>query len=239
MEPLSTMEALRQELSGGAGEPEADSARSTFRNLLKAVVTLELPPGVLVSERDLMQRLRCSRAALRPALIRLAELGLIRTLPRKGLVVTALDTFDVFEIYEARWAIEARVARLAATRVDEVKLALITRLAEHPPGATRDDRNWTTFLERDQRLHLAVASTAGNRYLFDALTRVLPLSSRVWHWVYATLDVAEHIRYEHDDIVAALRERDPDAAEAAVTAHVEQARDLLRELFITQLAQAG
>jgi GntR family transcriptional regulator, rspAB operon transcriptional repressor len=210
-----------------------------FGTCSKAIVTLELPPGVMVSERHLMERLGCSRAALRPALIRLSELGLIATLPRKGLVVTALDTFDVFEIYEARWAIEARVARLAAARVNDGQLEVIARLAEHPPAAARHEGNWTTFLERDQRLHLAVASAAGNRYLFDALTRVLPLSSRVWHWVYATVDTAGHIRYEHDDIVQALRERDSDAAEAAVTAHVEQARDMLRELFITQLAQAG
>lgn len=236
MDATTTMQALRAELSGAAVAGEDEAAQPVFRQLLKAIVTLELEPGLMVSERHLMEQFSCSRASLRPALIRLSELGLLRTLPRKGLIVAPLDSLDVFEIYEARWVIEARVSRLAAMRVKPNELDAIANLAQHSAHEVQPhDGNWTTFLEQDQLLHLTIASTARNRYLFDALTRVLPLASRVWHWVYGQLDASEHIRYEHHDIVDALRSRDPDAAERAVTAHVEQARDMLRSVLMDRL----
>ncbi len=75
---------------------------------------------------------------------------------------------------------------------------------------------------------------AGNRYLYDALTRLLPLATRLWHWVYGNLGTDEHIRFHHRDIVEALRAGDPDAAEAAVAHHIERARERLAVVFLAR-----
>lgn len=229
-QPLDT---LREQLSGHADPDEAQGAERTFRRLLHAIVSLELRPGALVSERDMMEASGATRASLRPAVVRLSELGLVRTLPRKGLVVASLDTLDAQRIYEARWAVEGRVARLAAMRATDEEITALDDLAAEPVADESDGREaWRSFLEHDQALHLSIAATAKNRYLYDALTRILPLASRLWHWAYGELGVDQQVRFGHHVLVDAIRAHDPDAAEDAVLSHVEQAQGMLREVFI-------
>lgn len=242
MDSRGPLDTLREELSGqGHLREDADGGSDvTFRRLLNAIVTLDFPPGALVAERDLMAAANATRASMRPAVIRLAELGLIRSLPRKGLVVAPLDTLDAHALYEARWPIEARAARLAALRARDDEIEALEALAEEPREDATDGRaTWRIFLEHDQALHLRIAAAAKNPYLYDALTRILPLASRLWHWAYGELGVGQHVRFGHHDIVDAVRARDADAAESATISHVEQAQSVLRDVFVNRLGGAG
>ena len=233
MDPRQPLDTLREELSGHTDPGEGQGAERTFRRLLHAIVSLQLQPGSLVSERDMMETADATRASLRPAVVRLSELGLVRTLPRKGLVVAPLDTLDAQRIYEARWAVEGRVARLAAMRATDDEIAGLQSLAGEPQAAGADGREaWRSFLEHDQALHLSIAATAKNRYLYDALTRILPLASRLWHWAYGELGVDQDVRFGHHDLVDAIALHDQDAAEHAVMSHVDQAQTMLRDVFI-------
>lgn len=235
MEPGSTLETLRQELSGrGISVDAAGGSDGVFRQLFNAVISLELQPGALVSERELMELSACSRSALRPAVIRLEELGLLRSLPRKGLVVAPLEPVEAAALYEAREAIETRVLRLAAERARHEQLELLDELVESWKQSAEEAWSWRIFMERDQEFHLALAAMAGNPYLYDALTRLMPLAARLWNWVYSQLGTDAHIRFHHDDILAAVRAGDPDAAERAVVDHIDRSRTRLSEFFISR-----
>lgn len=239
MEPGSTLDTLRQELSGrGLSLNATRGSDGVFRQLFNAVVSLDLQPGVLVSERELMDLAGCSRSALRPAVIRLEELGLLRSLPRKGLVVAPLEPMEAAALYEAREAIETRVLRLAAERARDQHLQLLDELVESWHQSVEEAWSWRTFMERDQEFHLALASMAGNPYLYDALTRLMPLAARLWNWVYAQQGTDAHIRFHHEDIVDAVRAGDPDAAERAVMDHINRSRTRLSEFFVSRW-QAG
>jgi DNA-binding GntR family transcriptional regulator len=235
MEPGTTLDALRQELSGrGTSLTTAAGSDGAFRQLFNAVISLELQPGRLVSERQLMELADCSRSALRPAVIRLEELGLLRSLPRKGLVVAPLEAMEAAALYEAREAIETRVLRLAAERARDQHLQLLDELVASWDQTVENAWSWRTFMERDQEFHLALASMAGNPYLYDALTRLMPLAARLWNWVYSELGTDTHIRFHHEDIIEAVRAGDPDAAEQAVTEHIDRSRTRLSEFFVAR-----
>lgn len=235
MEPSRTLDALRQELSGrGLSIDGAAGSDGVFRKLFNAVITLEIEPGLLVSERELMELADCSRSALRPAVIRLEELGLLRSLPRKGLVVAPLEAMDAAALYEAREAIETRVLRLAAERARREHLELLDELVSSWEHSVEEAWPWRTFMERDQEFHLALASMAANPYLYDALTRLMPLAARLWHWVHGQVGTDAHIRFHHEEIVDAVRAGDPDAAEQAVVDHINRSRDRLTEFFVSR-----
>jgi DNA-binding GntR family transcriptional regulator len=235
MEPSRTLDALRQELSGRRLTFDAaPGSDGVFRQLLNAVVSLEIEPGRLLSERDLMELADCSRSALRPAIIRLEELGLLRALPRKGLVVAPLEAMEAAALYEAREAIETRVLRLAAERARREHLDMLDELVRSWEQTVEESWSFQTFMERDQEFHLALASMAGNPYLYDALTRLMPLAARLWHWVHGHLGTDAHIRFHHDEIIEAVRAGDPDAAEHAVVDHINRSRDRLTEFFVSR-----
>jgi DNA-binding GntR family transcriptional regulator len=223
------LEVLRRELAGSSGlaaefPRESDSS---FQQLLRAIISLEYEPGEMLSERELMERTGSSRAALRQAVARLSDLGLITPLARKGLMVAPLDVLDVSVVYDARVTIERGVARLAAQRATSEQVTGLRALSEAELGEAAPE-----FVERDLALHLALAAAARNRYLEDALTRILPLSARLWHRLYRELGPDRRFMFQHTEIIQAVAERDLDAAEAALVAHLGSAREILASAFL-------
>lgn len=215
-------------LSGGNDRDPGGTDRA-FQVLLHATVSLELQPNEIFTERELMQRTGSNRAALRSAVSRLAELGLITPLARKGLVIAPLDVLDISAVYDARLVIETALARFAAQRATREQAERLRTLSESGPEI---DEEPARFIARDVALHLAMAAAARNQYLEDCLTRILPLSARLWHLLYRELGADRKFMFQHADIAAAIVERDPRAAEAAVREHLEGARQILANAFI-------
>src|SRR5215467_7269332 len=69
-------------------ESLADKAYHAIRGL---IVSLELAPGALIDERELIERLEIGRTPVREALRRLAQERLVEVYPRRGMFVTAVD----------------------------------------------------------------------------------------------------------------------------------------------------
>lgn len=236
---MPTLSVLRQSLAGrspvdGSVLFGVDAAR----HLASAIVQLRYAPGQLLTERQVMADLGISRAALREATIHLGDLGLMETLPRKGLLVSPIGALDVPRIYDARLAIETQLARFAAIRANSAALeTLQSHVREEIPSADASDQERTRrFVEHDHSVHLAVASIAGNDLLEDALTRILLLNQRLWYWVYDQVGPRTQMMFTHDGIVEAIATGDPDAAEAAVGEHLAQARRALTDVFMHTLS---
>ncbi len=62
-----------------------------YRLIEEMIVTLELAPGSVVSEAMLSERIGIGHTPIREALQRLAREHLVQILPRRGVVVTAVD----------------------------------------------------------------------------------------------------------------------------------------------------
>ena len=70
------------------GRSQSEQAYYALREL---IVTLELPPGSLVDERELMDRLGLGRTPVREALRALAQAKLVEVYPRRGMFVAPAD----------------------------------------------------------------------------------------------------------------------------------------------------
>lgn len=234
---LRTLDIVRRELSSSSradGDEQAGSERA-FRQLLQAIITLEYEPGQMLSEREVMARTETGRPALRMAVVRLADLGLITPFARKGLVVAPLDVTDVSAVYDARAAIETAIVRFAAQRAMPEQIAALRALS-HDRKNSEDEA--ASFVARDLALHLAVAHAGRNRYLEDALTRILPLGARLWHRLYRELGSDRRFMFEHDDIIEAIALRDGDAAATLLITHLQSAREILASVFLP-LSEGG
>ena len=119
--------------------------RIAYREIEELIVTLQLAPGAVLSEADLARRLGISRTPVREALQRLAREGLVRIMPRRGLLVTEVNIEKQLRMLDARREIERFLARHAAERrIDDERrmfLAVAEALAE--AGAGRDEVAFT------------------------------------------------------------------------------------------------
>ena len=76
------------------GSPRRSPTRRTTRSA-GLIVSLELPPGAVIDERELMERLGIGRTPVREALRRLAQERLVEVFPRRGMFVTGVDVRDL------------------------------------------------------------------------------------------------------------------------------------------------
>src|SRR5438132_14144858 len=105
----------------------ADKAYHEIRGL---IVSLELAPGAVIDERDLIERLEIGRTPVREALRRLSHEGLVEVYPRRGMFVTGVDVRELARLSEVRTVLEPEAARLAAQRATEDDRAEIAALLE-------------------------------------------------------------------------------------------------------------
>jgi DNA-binding GntR family transcriptional regulator len=90
------------------------AVRRLERELPRAIVDMEIPPGARLSEQEIAERYGVSPQPVREALIGLGHTGLVSVLPQRGTVVVKISTRLMLQAQFVRESIEAAVARQAA-----------------------------------------------------------------------------------------------------------------------------
>jgi DNA-binding GntR family transcriptional regulator len=183
-----------------------------------------LDRGVLYSSRELGEMFGASRTPVREALLKLADLGLVRIERNRGARVVSQDGRGIVELCSLRLLLEPPACRNAAavvtTRDDEEMLAQYKIMASLADGSPE-------YFAADERLHDLILQAGGNDRLAKVvgeLRQTLSLDGRYSVPRYQPVDVALK---DHWDIIEALRERDGIAAERAMRKHIVRSGDLL------------
>ncbi len=194
--------------------PAETLTERAYRALEEAIVTLALPPGEVVSEAQLSARFEFGRTPIREGLQRLAREGLVRILPRRGVVVAGVDVRGQLRLLEVRREIERLVARTAALRATPAERARFEEIAagmDHAVAANDE----TAFLRLDQALNQAVLAAARNEFATAAMALMHGLSRRFWfiHW-RRSAELAPSAEV-HAALARAIAAGEADAAAAA------------------------
>jgi len=208
-------------------EALADRAYYAIRDL---IVSLDLRPGSVVNERELMERLDLGRTPIREAVRRLAQEQLVEVFPRRGTFVTNVEIRDLASICDVRSALEAHGARLAAERAndgDRVELARL--IAELDVATDYDDRALMAF---DERIHRAVYRATHNQFLVATLEEYYLLALRIWFLALEQPRELEQAVLEHRALLEAILARDGAAAEQIMRAHVDDFETAIRRVLL-------
>lgn len=194
------------------------------------IVTLRLPPGTLVNERELMAETGYGRTPIREALHRLADDGLVEVYPRRGIYVGPIDVGDLGAISEIRVEFEGFAARLAAQRAtddDRAGLRALARELEELSGEPDERR----LIHLDQRIHRLIYRAAHNPFLEAALDRYYVLALRLWFLALDRVRQLEDAVHEHVQLLEAIADGDAVVAEAVAREHVVGFERQIRELL--------
>lgn len=189
-----------------------------------------LLPGTVLNEQDLADRLGIGRTPIREAVQRLASQHVLTVFPRRGIAVSKLGLSEIQAIFEAREAVEAKLAMLAAQRLTDEDARLITRIGDDVRNA-ENSQNYEQFLAHDQDLHHFIAEAARSRFLSETADHLLMLSDWIWHQYFILNGSQPSDYFRHDDIIQAIVERDAERAHAQMEAHVKRSRDLVRRVM--------
>lgn len=232
--------ATNRATSGSAkmGRDRTLSDRS-YEKVIAMIVSGDIPVGAkLPTEHALSEQLEVSRPVLRQALKQLREDGVIVSRQGSGSFVqrrpegAVLDfapvgsIADIQRTFEFRAAIEGEAAYLAAQRRTDNELDKLRTLLDELDRCISESE---LGVEADEMFHEMICETSGNQYFSAArnsmkaniltglnLTRNLSLTK--------PQERLELVQHEHYLIFDAIKDQNPDAARAAMRAHVENAR---------------
>jgi DNA-binding GntR family transcriptional regulator len=215
-------------------QPEAADARSlsdqAYYRIRELIVTLGLPPGSLVSERDLMERLGLGRTPVREALRALARDCLLEVYPRRGMFVSSVDVRDLAGLSEVRMTLEPRAARLAAERGtddDRARIAILLQELEH----VRDKPDERALIDLDQRIHRHIYECTHNAFLAATLNEYYVLTLRIWFLALDRVARLEDAVREHRELLVSIRAGDGDRAEEAMRRHISGFETAIRRVL--------
>lgn len=206
------------------------------------------PGDRLPAERALAARLEVSRPSLREAMQKLSNEGLLRTRPGGGSFVTqAVDPkfsdplVDLlqsepasrYEALEIRHDLEGAAAYHAAMRgtVEDrknVRKRFETMIAMHEAGDPVEE------IRADTEFHLSIVQAAHNRVLFQVMRGLFKLlQTSIGHnldQLYQVPRVFEPLSRQHENLMKAVVEGEPERARAAAQEHMVFVEETLHRL---------
>jgi DNA-binding GntR family transcriptional regulator len=204
----------------------APQARDTLRD---AILRGEYLPGERLVEAQLCERLRASRFNVRAALQDLAGEGLVEVQRNRGAQVRKVSMAEAVEITEVRMVVEGLIAARAADRVapgqatelDEIG-ALMRRAVEAGEYRRYSDLN--------VRLHALIRQIAGHQTA-DRIVETLRGQLVRHQYMLSLLPGRPQASLpQHERIIAAIRDHDAKAAEAAMREHIASVIEALRSM---------
>lgn len=214
----------------GESVPRGEAA---YRGIRRAIQEGRLKPGDRLREIELARQVGLSRTPVREALRRLQAEGLVVHDAARGVVVAELDYSMVTELYFMREVLEGTAARLAAQHASEVEISILDELCQQYEAALGDELTLTAC---NRRFHETLYRCSHNRYLLNMVTVLHDALSLLGSTTLGSPERAAETLREHRDVVAAIRARDPDAAEQALRLHIRTAQKTrMRMLFAATL----
>ncbi len=190
----------------------------------------------LPSERGLADSFGVSRPTIRDAMIALEFQGLVEARQGSGVYVTARGKAEddateaevsALELTEARRLFEGEACALAAAAVSDEQIAALERIVR--------DLSSLAGMEEGERLehdfHLAVAHATRNAAIVAAVEEIWTLRRQFPDCAgplrRVRLADPDGFAADHQQIVAALRDRDPKAARRVIHEHLNRTVEAL------------
>jgi DNA-binding GntR family transcriptional regulator len=212
--------------------PHGRLADEVYDTLLGQLMSLRIEPGSRVTIDVLARELGVSQTPIRDALNRMEAEGLVVRVPHAGYRIPPQITRDRFEdMVEVRLLLEPAAARRSAERASPEQVAglrrMLAEMAELEGGS--GPLAYGAFGLRDAAFHDLVALSAENQVIRESLAR---LHSHVHLFrLHHDAQVTHLAMAEHEEVVAAIAARDPDAAAYAMRRHIAQSGERFRRLF--------
>jgi len=194
------------------------------------------------TERDLQERWQVSRPVLREAFRVLEMQGVVESRPGAGRYLRSnripnparfrqahlqANREDLLQVWDAREAVEAKAAELAAIHASQAQIGAIRKAVKKLTSGSLEELQRFDF---NREFHLAVAEASCNPTLIDMIATLIGRSNKIGF--RAVMDPAgwEALPGRHIPILDAIAARDAVAARRAVIKHFDGMRESVRDV---------
>ncbi len=205
-----------------------------YHALRTAILSGELAAGARLVETQLANQLQVSRTPIREALRLLQHDNLAIAAAKGAIHVATLSVQDAAQLYDCRIALEQQSVIAACQQITEPQLQSLAGMLEQAEKlATSKPSQLTQFqmLDLDYQFHRLIARSSGNLWLVSLLDQVFDQMQLLRIQTMRHNPQVLEIRVEHGQIYQAIAQRDAEAAQQAIVAHLTASKDrVMREV---------
>lgn len=239
VKPGQTLRAATRDVADTTSDGSVDTTSSAgrvtaaYQVIRRAIRDNVFPPGYQAAEIEIARQLGMSRTPVHEAMARLQEDGLVRILPKKGIIICALSPIDIEEIYEVIIALEGAAAARLSLANAEMRRAVTEQLREATKDmitalAVNDLSAWATA---DERFHETLIVQSGNSRLTRMASTVTDQLHRARMFTLNLRPSPTASADEHFAIIDAIESGDETLASRAARMHRKHALDQLLPLI--------
>ena len=207
---------------------DANPTRPIYSRMRQDIVALRLMPGEKLSENELAKHFGTSRAPVREALIRLIDDGLIEVRPQRGSFVTRISLRAMEQARLVREALEVAIIRRAAEQGLSAPIRARLEAAIEGQAAARDDAE--RFTQLDDVFHRGFAESTGLIGVWAIIEREKAQFDRIRFLSLPAVTPVYVLIEQHKEILKAVLDRNPEAAEQAIRVHMSEVLRIAAEL---------
>lgn len=232
---VADLNSAREKATKRIKPSQTDDALDLIRS---RIIDLTLEPGSRIDEPLLIKRFKLGRTPAREAINRLVAEGLVNILPnRGGTYVRGLDFREIGEVVAAQQLAESILAQLC--RVDDPTLVGDLEAIQQRYAAEVEQRNYLGITSINEEFHLRMHRSIGNAFFFEFAQSTHRHVRRLLVLIYKMEEAEQSVLNhqfemnlgEHQQIIAAIRERDRERLKELLPAHARQTQQRLLRLL--------
>lgn len=209
-------------------ETDRDDAGGTvervYRGILSDLEHGRMVPGQRLVETELAGRYGAGRNAVREAIQRLSARGVVDLSRHRSPAIRRIEGTETLEVLDVANFMTAMVLRMAASGYNPSRHAEALERAEAQLESAASADEIGDFSRARRNLYRLLLEIGGNR----EMQRLFPaVGMDIVHAQYPTRQLRGIRIADYRAMLAAVRTRDPDQAEASARKHVENVRAII------------
>ncbi|SOD74818.1 DNA-binding GntR family transcriptional regulator [Jatrophihabitans sp. GAS493] len=202
--------------------PESLS-RQIYSILREGIITGRYPQGARLAEQRLAEELDVSRVPLREAIPQLEVDGFVRTVPRRGAVVSTWSVKAANDLFDLRLCLEVGAAGYAARQVSNGASAGQLKAVLDRGRGVMASHDAYRIAQESTRFHETIVDMTENALMRSLMRSV---SGRMMWLFFLTTELDPFDAYDgHLEIYRSIASGNQRVAEAVAYAHIERDRD--------------
>lgn len=196
----------------------------------KAIITGYYKPGQKLSEASLSEYYNVSRTPIREAFKQLSTENLVEIIPRVGTRVSKPSQEELSELFIVKEVLEGLAAKLLTIRQDQTIIKQLEQSVELMETAF-ETTDYNKFIEANNEFHKYIRVGAENETLSNYIQQLV---NQVAYNSFVNLSIQQPNRFknslkEHQNILKAIKENNPDLAERLMKEHVRASAHELKQ----------
>ena len=198
-----------------------------YNQVTELILDGSIVPGEMVTVQSLADAFGVSPMPVREALRRLTAANALTVVSGRSIGIPALSRERLTDLRNVRFEIEAIAAGWASQNRSEADLAIFARDLDSLERANGAD-DVKAYLRANYTFHFAIYRAAGSETLLKIIKDLWLQISPYFNMLHGSYSTANTY---HQQMFAALRDRDERAVQAAVRGDIDAAFDVLIDLL--------